>query len=119
MLKDHSNKNSYKIKPRISSNWLQYNRLINAEYSYKIIDNLNYKDIIPQKGYPYYSIISEGEWENQGITQYENYFIEDISIRELNKDEIPIEGYVLWVFGNEQKNMNSYGSIVNRFYIFK
>lgn len=111
--------NRYSIKPNRVNRWLQNDTLVDAKYFFKTFESLDLRGIIPKKEYPWYTIRCRGQWENQGISQYKNYLIEDKNIRELNEEELPIEGYVLETFGNEQIDKNMYSSTDDRFYIFR
>lgn len=116
----NSNKNKYTIKPMKMKEWLQYNRLIAEEQFLTGFKYLDLKKAIPEKDYPYYTVRCDGNYSGWEVKDFDNYLVTDKGIKQLKDEELPVEGYVFWVYGNkgtDEGDHISYSSEDNRAYI--
>lgn len=116
----NADKNKYTIRPTKVNQWAQYNRLINEEQFFYVLNYLDIKKVIPQEDYPYYTVRCSGDYSSWAVKDFDNYLITDKGFMKLNDEELPVEGYVFWTFGNIESdggNRTSYSSDNNRAYI--
>jgi hypothetical protein len=112
-----SSKNKYIIKQTKVSEWLQYDRLINEDQFFYALSYLDLKQVKPQKEYPYYTIKCSGDYTNWGVKDFDNFLISDNGFSKLKNEELPVDGYVFWIFGNKRISEISYSSDSSRAYI--
>ncbi|WP_055665999.1 hypothetical protein [Desnuesiella massiliensis] len=113
-----SNKNKYIIKPMKVSEWMHYDDgLINEDQFFYALSYLDLEKAKPQEEYPYYTVKYDGGCANWGVKDFENFLITDNGFNKLNNDELPVNGYVFWIFGNKRTGESSYYSNSNRAYI--
>lgn len=114
-------KSMYKIKPVKSSQWLQYNRLIDIKHFLNVIETLDFINMIPEEGHYSYVIRCSGEAMaiDPGIKGWKSYLIEGKNIKKLRNEGIPVKGYAFWVFGCDRNSKSNYKNLDNRVYIFK
>lgn len=113
-------KNKYTIKPTKVNQWLQYNRLIGEEQFFYGLSHLDLRNAIPKEEYPYYTVRCGGEYSSWAAKDFNNYLITDKGFKQINNQELPVEGYVFWVHGNKKTDEGdhiSYSSENNRAYI--
>ncbi|GEM_PF-2908306 len=116
----NADKSKYIIKPTKVNQWLQYNRLISEEQFFYGLNYLDLKKAIPREEYPYYTVRCSGDYSNWAVKDFDNYLITDKGFKQINHEELPVEGYVFWVYGNkktDEGNHISYSSENNRAYI--
>lgn len=112
-----SNKNKYIVKPIKVNNWLQYDELISEDQFFYALSYLDLEKAKPQKEYPYYTVKYYGCYTNWEVKAFENFLVTDNGFNKLNNDELPVSGYVFWIFGNKKIGETSYSSDSNRAYI--
>ena len=113
-----SNKNKYIIKLIKVNNWLHYDDgLINEDQFFYALSYLDLEKAKPQEEYPYYTVKYYGGYTNWEVKAFENFLITDNGFNKLNDDELPVGGYVFWIFGNKRTGESSYYSDSNRAYI--
>lgn len=116
----NADKSKYIIKPTKVNQWLQYNRLISEEQFFYGLNYLDLKKAIPREEYPYYTVRCGGDYSNWAVKDFDNYLITDKGFKQINHEELPVEGYVFWVYGNKKTDEGdhiSYSSENNRAYI--
>jgi hypothetical protein len=116
----NADKSNYIIKPTKVNQWLQYNRLISEEQFFYGLNYLDLKKAIPREEYSYYTVRCGGDYSNWAVKDFDNYLITDKGFKQINDEELPIEGYVFWVYGNKKTDEGdhiSYSSENNRAYI--
>ena len=116
----NTNKNKYTIMPTKVKEWLQYNRLIGEEQFLTGLKYLDLKKAIPEKDYPYYTVRCDGSYSGWEVKDFDNYLVTDKGIKQLKDEELPVEGYVFWVYGNkgtDEGDHISFSSEDNRAYI--
>lgn len=112
-----SNKNNYIIKSTKVSEWLQYDRLINEEQFFYILNYLDLKQVKPQVEYPYYTVKCSGDYTSWGVKNFDNFLITDNGLKKLKNEELPVSGYTFWIFGNKRTSETSYSGDSYRAYI--
>lgn len=112
-----SNKKKYIIKPIKVSEWLQYDRLINDDQFLYVLKNLDLKQIKPQEEYPFYTIGCRGDCTSWGVKDFENFLITTNGLKKLSNEELPVDGYSFWIYGNKKTSANSYTNDSNIAYI--
>lgn len=114
------NKNKYTIKPTKVNQWAQYNRLISEEQFFYGLNYLDLKKAIPKEEYPYYTVRCPGDYSSWAAKSFDNYLITKDGFKQINDEELPVEGYVFWIFGNKKTDEGdhiSYSSDNNKAYI--
>ncbi|ERI95023.1 hypothetical protein HMPREF1982_00509 [Clostridiales bacterium oral taxon 876 str. F0540] len=116
----NTDKNKYIIKPTKVNQWPQYNELIGEEQFFYGIKHLDLKKAIPNEEYPYYTVRCAGTYSGWDVKDFENFWITDKGFRQISNEELPVEGYVFWIYGNKKTDEGdhiSYSSDHNRAYI--
>ncbi|MFL0248692.1 hypothetical protein [Candidatus Clostridium stratigraminis] len=116
----NADKSKYIIKPTKVDQWLQYNRLISEEQFFYGLNYLDLKKAIPREEYPYYTVRCNGDYSNWAVKDFDNYLITDKGYKQINDKELPVGGYVFWVYGNKKTDEGdhiSYSSENNKAYI--
>jgi hypothetical protein len=98
------------------SEWLQYDRIIDARRLFAQLDKINIKEITPETDFSYYGFVFGG-WDNFGIRDEKTFIIEDDRFVPF-KGEIPVEGYWIQTFGMVQTSDHSYSSTDPHYYLF-
>lgn len=92
-------KSQYHVSTSQVDNWLQYDRLVNGDYFFEILNVLDIKEITDGKGdYLSYEIRSTGERTYYGIENTEHYIIENGEIHVVEDGNLPVEGYYISTF---------------------
>lgn len=113
-------KNKYTIKPTKVNQWAQYSRLISENQFFYVLNHLDLKKAIPKEEYPYYTVRCPGDYSNWAVKDLDNYLITDNGFKQVNDEELPVEGYVFLVYGNkrtEEGDRIIFSSDNNRAYI--
>jgi hypothetical protein len=92
-------KSRYRVTDSQLDTWLQYNRLIEADYFFEHLNVLDIKDITHAKGdFSSYVIQSTGERINYALGNRTHFFISNGEIQLLDDEQLPVEGYYISTF---------------------
>ena len=101
---DFSN-NNYRVVNSQLDTWLQYNRLMDANRFFEILNVLNIKDITHSKGeFPYYGIKTLGEKIHYEVKSRELYIVSNEKIQILDEKKLPVEGYYISTYAMKKTN---------------
>lgn len=93
------NKSRYRVKHSQLDSWLQYNRLVDANRLFEILNVLNIKDITHSKGnFSSYVIKSLGERVNYEVKSRTHYIVSNEQIQLLDDKQLPVEGFYISTF---------------------
>ncbi|WP_156319846.1 hypothetical protein [Bacillus sp. FJAT-18017] len=115
----NSEKNRYQVLQSQLDNWLQYDRLVDADLFFKNLGVLNIQDITRSKGdYSYYVVRGSGEWIEYDSENQASFMVKNGKIQEVNQDQLPVEGYYVATYAmkktHEEKNED--GNIIEEAY---
>jgi len=89
-------KNRYRVVHSQLDTWLQYNRLVDADYFFGNLNVLDIKDITQAKGhFSSFAIQSTGERMNYAVENRNHFFITNEEIQLLDNEELPVEVYYI------------------------
>lgn len=95
----YGDKGRYSITKSKLDNWLQYDRLIDPDLFFEHLNLLDIKRITINKGeYPLYVIRGSGERVTYGDSRDSLFMIENGEIKELEKEQLPVEGYTITTY---------------------
>lgn len=98
-IKYEFNKNKYRIIYSQSDTWLQYNRLIDANYFFENLNVIDIKAITHAKGhFSSYVIRSDGEQTSYAVNNHTHYVVLNGKIKLLNDIQLPVETYYISTF---------------------
>lgn len=112
----HEGERKFEIRVTKVDQWLQYDRLINAERLFEKLGQINIKDLTPEGEFSHYGFVFGG-WDDFGIKNEEVFIIEDNKIMPY-AGELPIKGYWITTFGIIQTGEYSYGPTNDHYYLF-
>ncbi|HEY8362898.1 MAG TPA: hypothetical protein VIK77_08445 [Tissierellaceae bacterium] len=112
----HEGERKFEIRVTKVDQWLQYDRLINAERLFEKLDQINIKDLTPEGEFLYYGFVFGG-WDNFAIKDGEIFIIENSKIMPYT-GELPVKGYWMTTFGIKQTGEDSYSSTDHYYYLF-
>lgn len=93
------NKSRYRVMHRQLDSWLQYNRLIDADRFFEILNVLNIKDITHSKGdFSSYIIKSSGERIYYQMKTPTLYIVSNEKIQLFDDKQLPVKGFYISTF---------------------
>ncbi|WML26206.1 hypothetical protein [Neobacillus sp. OS1-33] len=96
-------KSRYRVMYRQLDTWLQYNRLIDTDHFFEILNVLNIKDITHVKNdFSSYVIQSSGERVNYAIENQTHFIVSNGKIQLLDVEQLPVEAYYISTFAMEK-----------------
>lgn len=94
-----SSKSRYRVMYSQLDTWPQYNRLIDADRFFEILNVLNIKEITHAKDdFSSYGIHSSGERENYAVKNGTHFIVSNGKIQLINDEQLPVEGYYISTF---------------------
>ncbi|WP_141432465.1 hypothetical protein [Bacillus sp. 03113] len=94
--------NKINISKSIVSEWLQYDKLVNADSLFSVLDTLNQKDFFDKSKFEYKLIISSG-WNEESYLVDDYYLLENKSLQKIDNagPKTVSSGFNLQVIGSD------------------
>lgn len=95
--------NKVSISKSTAREWLQYDKLVEADIFFSALDDLNKKDFFEHSKFEYKLIVSSG-WNEESLLKGDYYLLEDKSLQKISngKPKTMSTGYNLQVIGSDR-----------------
>ncbi len=108
----------YKISPRKIKHIEIYDALIEEEHFFQVLNQLDIDKIRPEGAYRSFGIVCSGEYGSWSVKNWKSYINRNGIFERVKDENLPVEGYVFNLWGNEELSHNIIVSSQNKAYIF-